>query len=81
MLNIENKEEEEKKRVWTSCCFRCDKHAVVYFTQLFIALIIILFCIFKLIYSDGCQTDQLYSSILMLIVGAFLPNPKITHSD
>ena len=72
---------EQKKDTWVSCCFKCHKGALVYFTQLTIALIVILFCIVQLLYSNTCEQDSLYSGILMLVVGCFLPNPKINHMD
>lgn len=78
MLTVETSIE-QKKDTWVSCCFKCHKGALVYFTQLTIALIVIIFCIIKLVFSTSCEEDSLYSGILMLVVGCFLPNPKITN--
>lgn len=66
---------------WVSCCYRCDKSAVVYFSQLFIGLIVILFCIIQLYSSESCDTDGLYSGIMMVILGSFLPTPKIKKTS
>jgi hypothetical protein len=82
MLATESKEQKSNSEdTWVSCCFRCHKGALVYFTQLTIALIVIIFCIVKLILSQTCETDQLYSGILMLEAGTFRPNPKISHVE
>ena len=51
MLNIIEENEAEEKQItneWKSCCLVIDKNAVLYFSQLSLALIIIAFCIVKL---------------------------------
>ena len=71
---------EEKKydNTWQSCSgCTLDKRATIFFSQLLIALIIILFCIYQLIHSESCERDSLYSSILTLVLGVFLPNPRM----
>jgi hypothetical protein len=64
---------------WKSCCFTCHKQTLVYFIQVGIGLMIMIFCIIQLALSNSCETDGLYSGILMLTAGLFLPSPKISE--
>ena len=82
--SIETKKRElelaEKKyeTTWKSCCGNTiDSRALVFFSQFSIAILILSFCIFQLIQSDSCERDSLYSSILTLVLGVFLPSPKM----
>ena len=71
-------EERKFDNTWTSCCLRTDKRAVVFFSQLTISLIVIFFCVYQLIHVEECEAQSLYSSILTLVLGTFLPSPKIS---
>ena len=82
--SIETKKRElelaEKKyeTTWRSCCGNTiDARATIYFSQFSIAIMIISFCIYQLVQSDSCERDSLYSSILTLILGIFLPSIKM----
>ncbi len=68
--NVEQKE-------WRSCCLKTDPDAVIFFSQLTIALITMGFCIYQLSVSDSCERDSLYSGILSLVIGCYLPTPSI----
>ena len=67
----------EKKNEWKSCCVIMDKEAVMFFSQLGIAITTVCFSITMLILSDSCGRDQLYSGILTLVVGVYLPQPRM----
>ena len=62
---------------WRSCCLQCDKSALVFFSQLTLSACVIIFCIIQLYRSVTCDKDGLYSGIMMVILGSFLPTPKI----
>ena len=70
---------EEKKYDdhWDSCCMRIDRRATRYFTQLGIALMIMIFCIVQLVRNDSCPGQQLYSGLLTTIIGIMLPSPSL----
>jgi hypothetical protein len=65
------------KNTYKSCCLLVDKRALQFFSQLGISLVTIVFSIYKLSVSDTCETDSLYSGILMLVVGTWLPAPAM----
>jgi hypothetical protein len=65
---------------WVSCCYKCNKNAVVFFSQLIMCVSVVCFCMIQLYNSDSCNQDALYSGIMMLILGAFLPTPKIKET-
>ena len=62
---------------WRSCCIIMDRKAAIYFTQLFISLIIICFCLTMLIlFPEDCNKEATYIGLLTFIIGVHLPNPK-----
>jgi hypothetical protein len=63
----------ENDKEWRSCCTIMDKEAVMFFSQLGIAITTIAFSITMLALSDSCERDSLYSGILTLVVGVYLP--------
>jgi hypothetical protein len=73
-IEIEDKKYED---TWQSCCFQLDRRAVRFFSQFAIAILIIAFCIIQLIRNDTCESQQLYSGILMTIIGIMLPTPSL----
>lgn len=69
----------ENENMWRSCCgATIDKRAVVFFSQLLITLSVVILCIYQLIkHHDNCDSNQLYSGILSMVIGIYLPSPKI----
>ena len=72
-----NDDNDEDDGTWKSCCIKSDQDAVVYFSQLTIALIVMIFCLYMLLHSDSCERDSLYSGVLSLILGCYLPTPSM----
>jgi len=83
-------EEEEKKDLelqridtpetvirWKSCCLVMDKDFAIFFTKYFIIVGLITFFALELHISDSCEDKNLYQSLLMLVIGVALPNPKL----
>ncbi len=60
---------------WQSCCMRINKDAIMFFTRAFFTLLVMAFCMIELYYSDTCETQTLYTGILMTCVGVWLPTP------
>lgn len=69
--------ENRRSTMWRSCCFTLDRHATVFFSQLVVCIMVISFCMYQLVNSDSCERDQLYSSILTLILGVLIPSPRV----
>jgi hypothetical protein len=70
-------QEKEYNDHWQSCCMTIDRRATRYFTQLGIAIMIITFCIVQLIRNETCESQSLYSGILMTVIGVMLPSPSL----
>ena len=62
---------------WKSCCLTMDKGAIKYFSQIFILSGLILFSATMLVIDKDCNSQRNYSSLLMICLGVFLPNPKL----
>jgi hypothetical protein len=75
-LQISNKIKLEN--TWRSCCFLFDKRAVIFFSQFGISISIMGLCIYQLItHHDDCDSNQLYSGLLTMLIGIHLPTPKM----
>ena len=62
-----------KQYIWKSCCFQADKRVLMFTVQLLISLSVLAFAIVKLSLGEGC----FYEGIIMLVIGYWLPNPKM----
>lgn len=62
---------------WKSCCFYADRDAIVYFSQIFILFSFLSFCCLQLVRIPTCESQQLYSSLVTLVLGILCPNPRI----
>lgn len=66
---------------YKSCCFRCDKRALNYFTQAVFSGAIISFCIAMLATNQDCATFSRYSPLLTFIIGIWVPNPNMNPKN
>ena len=62
---------------WRSCCLTMDKDFAIFFTKYFIIIGLISFFSVELHLSDECEDKNLFQSLLMLVIGIALPNPKL----
>jgi hypothetical protein len=77
---IEHQIELEDKKYddhWQSCCMTIDRRATRYFSQLSIALLVITFSIVQLVRNESCESQALYSGLLMTVIGIMLPSPSL----
>jgi hypothetical protein len=66
---------------WRSGCLIMDRRAAIYFTQLFISLIVICFCLYMLLnHPEDCNKESTYIGLLTLVIGVHLPNPKFSKN-
>ena len=81
LLDIgETKETKNNKDyIWQSCCgLKADKRILLFRCQASISIITLTLCVYMLItYQDDCDSNQLYSNILMMILGVWLPQPNM----
>jgi hypothetical protein len=76
--NKNNNNEFLEHYIWRSCCgMKLDKRVVVFTSQFIIALMIVIFSLFQLSISNDCNHNQLYTGLLTMIVGIFLPSPRV----
>jgi hypothetical protein len=78
--NIEDNHvvKQEITQTWKSCCFTINPNAVKYFTQVIILSSLIIFSAVMLVVDERCESQRNYGSLLMICLGVFLPQPKIT---
>lgn len=78
IVSMNEIEEIDEDNIWRSCSgCRLDRRATVFFSQLFISVVVICFCIYQLVNSKSCERDSLYSGILTMVIGIFIPSPRI----
>ena len=66
------------ENTWKSCCLLVDRRALLFFSQLFISCSVMGLCIYQLItHHDNCDSNQLYSGLLTMLIGIHLPAPKM----
>ena len=76
-LKIERTDTPGETIKWNSCCLTMDKDFAIFFTTYFIIIGLIVFFSVELHLSEECQDKNLFQSLLMLIIGIALPNPKL----
>jgi hypothetical protein len=75
---INQTEETNVNEEWKSCCLKVDKNALKYFVQVGILGGLIIFSSTMLVVEKGCDSQRNYASLLMVCLGVFLPQPKIS---
>ena len=83
--NEEKKEDLELQRIdtpetvirWKSCCLVMDKDFAMFFTKYFMIIGLLTFFSVELHLSDTCEESNLYQSLMLLMIGVALPNPKL----
>ena len=64
-------EQAEQKRHWKSCCWDLHADSTIFFSKLFVSLVIIGLCIYQLITLEDCGSQHMYSGILVESVVSF----------
>ena len=68
-----------EKYIWKSCCgMNIDKRVLLFSCQATISIMTLILCIFMLItHHNDCDSNQMYSNILMMLLGVWLPQPNM----
>jgi hypothetical protein len=70
----------ELENVYKSCCLLVDKRALLFFSQLGISVSVLSVCLYQLLtHHNSCESNQMYSNILMMILGVWIPQPRMTN--
>lgn len=71
---------------YSCCCFKAktDRRLLTFLSQLGLSSMVMIFCIYKLSVENSCPCrdnnfNNFYTSILMTILGVFLPSPRPLH--
>ena len=64
-------------REWKSCCLVVDKMMLQFIAQVLVCVLVIVFCMIMLLEKPDCSDQQLYMSTLTLVLGVFVPHPRI----
>ena len=63
--------------VWHSCCLKVDRHAVIYFVQIFFVFCMSAVCVERIVhYAEDCNNRSTFMSILTALIGFILPSPR-----
>jgi len=78
-IELQRTETPADRRVmrWHSCCLTCDKDFVEYFVKYVLLAGLIIFFAVELHLSQKCESDQLYTGLLTLVIGIALPSPRL----
>ena len=77
IVNPDDIHDENKVEEWKSCCLKVDKNMVKYVIQVGILSSLIIFSATMLVVDKDCNSQRNYSSLLMICLGVFLPQPKM----
>jgi len=72
--HIERTTTEDK--IWTGCCSKSNKEFVIFITQSCFGASLVIFSMIQIARND-VENKEIYFSLLSMIIGTFLPNPKI----
>jgi hypothetical protein len=78
-MQLEHDIELENRKMdltWRTSCIELDRRCVIFITQTFFSLIVISFCIAKLV-GPKEDDDTIYISLLTTILGIYLPSPSL----
>lgn len=68
----------KERAPWKFCCTTIPRSEVVFFVQVFVILILLLFCVYKLGCGKlSCEENAVWVSLLSSVVGYILPNPSL----
>tara|TARA_R110002153_G_C12965491_1_gene460539 strand:+ start:242 stop:487 length:246 start_codon:yes stop_codon:yes gene_type:complete len=76
-IDVERTTTEDK--VWSGCCSRSNKEFVIFISQVSFGASLVLFSMIQISRGDVVN-KEIYFSLLSLVIGTFLPNPKIKEN-
>ena len=65
---------------WRCCCVSTNKSLIQFMVETLLSIQIIVFCIVQMIRLPDCESQQLYSGILGLVIGILVPQPSIRRN-
>ena len=74
---VRQQSEAKNGHLWRSCCVEMDSRALLFFSQLLISLIVLLFCVARIAHNDDAQWAKMTATF---IIGVWLPAPRAGSS-
>ena len=62
-----------ENRVWRSACLRIDKSFAIFMVQHFVLVGLIIFFAYEMHISDTCESQNIYQSLLCMVLGLIAP--------
>ena len=62
-----------ERRVWRSACLRIDKSFAVFMVQHIVLVGLIVFFAYEMHISDTCESQNIYQSLLCMVLGLIAP--------
>ena len=66
-------------KTWSSCCLTLDKEFTMFFVKYGILIGLMAFFAVELHFAGDCSEQQLFMSMLTLIVGLAIPSPRLRN--
>lgn len=70
-------EQENERPSWKLFGYNVPRSEVIFFFQIFIVMIMIVFSCIMLVITEACEDKNIYTAILSVSVGFIIPNPKL----
>ena len=62
--------------LWRSCCVEMDSRALLFFSQLVLSLVVLLFCIYEIATLPDAAERSWSEMTATFIIGVWLPSPR-----
>lgn len=70
----------EHEYIYRSCCLEMDKRVLDFICKMSVIVLVLLFCIYKLLNDNGGEPREIYFSLISSIVTLFIKPPSIGNS-
>ena len=67
----------QERQSWKCFGQTCNRSLVVFLSQFFVILVILVFCIVRITLATTCEETTVWIAILSSTVGYILPSPKL----
>lgn len=77
-LELQRTNSERKVNImWRSCCLELNRDFTIFFTKYIILIGLMIFFSYELHIAEDCNDKNLFQSLLMLVLGISVPNPRL----
>ena len=69
---------DKARKVWKSCCLTLDADFIMYMTKTITLIGLIIFFSYELSTSENCERQNIYQSLLCMVIGILIPSPRMS---